>query len=43
MLVNIKYLTCFPGVFMRYPHYIEDDYIFPYFDRVQINHPPQGL
>ncbi len=28
---------------MRYPQYIEDDYIFPDFYRVQINHPPQGL
>lgn len=28
---------------MRYPPYIEDDYIFPDFYRVQINHSPQGL
>ena len=28
---------------MRYPQYIEDDYIFPDFYRVQIHHPPQGL
>jgi hypothetical protein len=28
---------------MRYPKYIENDFIFPDFYRVKINHPPKGL
>ena len=33
----------FQGVFMRYPAYIEEDFIFPDFYRVKMNHSPRGL